>query len=102
MADPGAPQNVVVSPGHNPGDVIIQWDALVADPVVTHYTVYLDDNTGVSTSQFRRRKLKTTATKQTFEGLTTWRDIFATLTATNSEATGVAATEAQGRARTRV
>ena len=104
MADPGTVLSVAVRPGHNPGDVIVSWAALVADPVVTHYTVYLDDNTGVdSSSQFRKRKLKTTAIKQTFRGLTPWRDVFATVTATNSEGTSASdATEASGRARTRI
>ena len=102
MATPGAPGSIAVRPGHNPGDVIVSWGAVTADPVVTHYTVYLDDNTGVSTSQFRKRKLKTAAIEQTLEGLLTWRDVYATVTATNSEATGSAGTEASGRARTRV
>lgn len=102
MATPGAPANISVGPGLNPATVIVKWDAVVADPVVTHYTVYLDDNTGVGAAQFRKRKLKTTALKQVFQGLLTWRTVFATVTATNSEATGNAGTEGSGVARTRV
>lgn len=102
MATPGAPGNITVGPGLNPSTVKVTWDAVTADPVVTHYTVYLDDNTGVSTSQFRKRKSKTTALKQIFQNLVTWKTVFATVTATNSEATGSAGTEGSGVARTRV
>ncbi len=102
MATPGAPAGISVGPGLNPGEVVVKWTAVVATPTVDYYTVYLDDGTGVGTGAFRKRKLKTTAVKQNFDRLLTWRAIYATVTATNSEATGSAGTEASGVARTRV
>ena len=100
MADPGTVLSVAVRPGHNPGDVVVDWAALTADPVVTKYTVYIDDSTGVdSSSQFRAKRI-TTKIRAVFRAKHAWRKVFATVTATNSEGTSAAdATEASGKAR---
>lgn len=98
MATPGAPANVAVRPGHNPGDVIVEWDAVVASPTVDYYECYIHPQTGVdSTSAFKAKRL-TTATRATFRNKQ-WREVYATVTATNSEATGADATEASGNVR---
>ena len=102
MALPGAPANVVVRPGHNPGDVIVECDAVSASPVVLNYTAYIDSATGVdSTSAFRAQRtvLKLSAPHIVFRNKFTWREVFATVKATNSEGDGVDATEASGKAR---
>ena len=105
MATPGAPGSIAVRPGHNPGDVIVECAVVSASPVVTKYTAYIDDSTGVGTAAFRAKR---TTTKGTTTGATkvrfvfrnkhTWRLVYGTVTATNSEATGSAGTEASGKA----
>ena len=105
MADPGTVAGVAVRPGHNPGDVVVTWTALVADPLVLTYNVFIDDGTGVdSSSAFRATAIvKVTRTRCVFRNKLAWRAVFATVTATNSEGTSASdATEAQGVARTRV
>ncbi len=98
MATPGAPGSITVRPGHNPGDVIIGWAAVVATPTVTKYTVYIHPATGVGTGTFLAKRT-TTKLQAVFRAKHTWRDVYGTVTATNSEATGTAGTEASGRAR---
>lgn len=99
MALPGAPGNVVVRPGLNPGDVIVECDAVVATPTVDTYTAYINNATGVdSTSAFRAQRTSVT-TKFVFRAKHTWRSVFATVKATNSEGDGTDATEASGKAR---
>ena len=105
MADPGTVLSVAVRPGHNPGDVVVTWAALTADPVVLTYNVFIDDGTGVDSSSAFRAKgiVSATRTRRVFRNKLSWRAVFATVTATNSEGTSAAdATEAQGVARTRV
>lgn len=98
MATPGAPANIAVSPADNPGEVKVVCDAVTADPVVTSYTCYIHPQTGVSTGTFSATK---TSVKPIFKFLNKhqWRKVFAVVTATNSEATGSAGTEASGKAR---
>lgn len=103
MADPGTVLGVSVRPGHNPGDVVVDWTALTADPVVLTYNVFIDDSTGVdSSSQFRAKAIVAAAKTSgvIFRRKFTWRLVYATVTATNSEGTSAAdATEASGKAR---
>ena len=100
MADPGTVLGVSVRPGHNPGDVVVDWTALVADPVVLTYNVFIDDSTGVDSSSAFRAKRITTKNRAVFRAKHPWRKVFATVTATNSEGTSASdATEASGKAR---
>ena len=99
MATPGAPAGISVRPGHNPGDVIVEWTAVVASPTVDFYEVFIDNATGVDSTSAFRAKRKTTALKAVFRAKFTWRSVFATVNATNSEATGSDGTEASGKAR---
>lgn len=99
MATPDAPANVSVRPGLNPGDVVVEWDAVTADPTVDYYEAYIHPATGVDSSTAFKAKRKTIGVKAIFRGKDTWRDVYATVTATNSEATSADATEASGRAR---
>lgn len=94
MALPGAPANLGVRPGPEPQSLYVNADTVVATPSVDSYTVYVDDATGVSSSQFRVKKdllLKPDVmVKLDFFAAV----YFVTITATNSEGEGSAATEA--------
>lgn len=98
MAVPGTVQTIVVRPGHNPGDVIVECDALVADPVVLTYTFFIDSQTGVTSSSFRGKRV-TTVTRAVFRNKN-WREVYATAIATNAEGSSASdATEASGNVR---
>ena len=99
MAVPGTVQNVTVRPGHNPGDVIVECDALTASPVVTTYTFYVHPQTGVDSTSAYKASRTTTKAKAVFRNKT-WRQVYATAIATNSEGSSASdATEASGDVR---
>ena len=99
MATPSAPANVAVRPGLNPGDVIVEWDAVTAVPTVDYYTAYIAHATGVDSTSAYSASRKTTGLKAIFRGKDTWAAVYATVTATNADDTSADATEASGKSR---
>ena len=94
MADPGAPTNLFAQPGPHPQTLYINATAVTADPVVTSYHFYIDGITSVSKTQFQAH----------FEGTNAYlttpilfhaERYFVTITAENSEAEGIIATEVE-------
>ena len=94
MADPGAPTNLFAQPGPHPQTVQINATAVTADPVVTSYHFYIDGQTSVSKTQFDS---KFTATRPYIitPPLPQAEKYFVTITAENSEAEGIIATEVE-------
>lgn len=99
MATPDAPANVAVSPGPNPGEVIVVCDAVTASPAVTTYTAYIHPKTGVDSTSAYKAKRTSTKPRFVFRNKFAWHKVFATVVATNSAATGADATEASGKVR---
>lgn len=94
MADPGAPTNLEARPGPHPQTLYINATAVTADPVVTSYHFYIDGVTSVSKTQFQAHFESTNPYYQTPSLFQTER-YFVTITAENSEAEGIIATEVE-------
>lgn len=98
MAAPSAPTGVTVKPGPNPGEAIVTCAAVVATPAVETYTCYIYPKTGVDSTSAYVGKRTATSPRFVFRNRS-WRKLFATVTATNTDGTSADATEASGKIR---
>jgi len=95
MAAPDAPANLAAKPGPHPGSMYVNADAVTADPEVDTYTVYVDHQTGVATDQYIAKYDLLVDPDVMLEGLPEGIRLYVTITATNSEDEGSAATEVE-------